>query len=232
MRPTGVRSDSIYDLAYAATFLGRRSLRAAIVFVGALLAWTILAEWLIPAGPLTASFFKSLRWAAQQGPRDYNDMVTFTRSDYSLSLVPAALGLLRWTSWQTVQRVKLMILAVILGTATLTHLRSRDAETERHVLWAAASVCVTLAPNLVWLHHEVFLIPAFWFLSTGQGGGVKLLTIAAMAIFQLTRVAGGAATGGIFEIRSIFFFAAGELLILSGLIIAVINVYRRSTPRF
>jgi hypothetical protein len=143
----------------------------------------VAAESLIPGPWLLPEYLSAMRWAA--------DQFVYLATNYSLSAIVPVLSE-TWfhvaLNWRLVHWIKLAMLASLLAVTVLVHgrrIRNRDPA---GIVFVVCNVVMVLAPNLLWLHHEALLIPAYWWLLTAvPRPAVTILTVGSLLGFQSLR---------------------------------------------
>lgn len=177
-------------IVFAALFLRRDHVKWFLPLAASVAVLWLLAQLIIPAGHLAQSYLEAVRWAASLERIQHLKGVDY---NYSLSIaLPQLLfrlgGRLTPTTWEAVHWGKLTLLAAVLGAACVAYVNDGRCPSTRDTLFVVCNVCMVLAPNIVWLHHAVLLIPAFWFLlAESNGRAVVGLAMIALLCFQCTR---------------------------------------------
>jgi hypothetical protein len=163
---------------FVVLFLARGKLRWLGPLAACVAVLFLTAEVLIPAAHLTSSFLTSFQWAARQavvGSLNYSlsfSVPRIVRESYGFTL-----------DWHIIHRIKLLVLAALLGTSYLAYLRRGAALTS--ALFVTANVCMVIAPNIVWLHHTALWLPALWILLVDSKSGILIaIALAAQLCIQ------------------------------------------------
>jgi Glycosyltransferase family 87 len=210
---------------FAALLLTRDGWRWALLLVGLVAALFVVGQLLIPADHLTSSYLDAVWWASAPA-RIRNPFSALFNYSLSVSIPALVLHLgprAAPLAWSLVHWGKLAVLALLLGGAYLAYLRSGGTAKARDLLFVTCTVCMVLAPNIVWLHHAILLVPAFWVLMAESDRPlVWALALLALCTFQMTRVSSHASPLG-----PALVFGVAQLLLL----LAVLAYAWTGTPR-
>jgi uncharacterized membrane protein len=76
----------------------------------------------------------------------------------------------------------------MLAAACVVYVQRRADRAATRALAVACTVCMVLAPNIVWLHHVVLLIPGLWILLVeAKSRALFLIAVAALLCLQSLR---------------------------------------------